>query len=94
MMLLRAKCRTVHPFRAWTKTEQRLMGRSSGEHQMLLVQQGPGEVVDRTNGAQCHGVVLTPQQVGSKHHSQVAVGHLVDFTVGCHLTTQVKGKKN
>lgn len=55
---------------------------------MMLIQQGPGEVVDWPNGAQRHGVVLSPQQVGAKHHSQVAVGHLVGFTVVRHLNTQ------
>lgn len=54
---------------------------------MMLIQQGPGEVVDWPNGAQRHGVVLSPQKVGAKHHSQVAVGHLVGFTVVRHLKT-------
>lgn len=57
---------------------------------MMLIQQGPGEVVDWPNGAQRHGVVLSPQQVGAKHHSQVAVGHLVGFTVVRHLKTQTQ----
>lgn len=52
---------------------------------MLLVQQAPGEIVDGSNGAEGHGVVPPPQQVGSKHHGQVAVGHLVYFAAGRHL---------
>lgn len=48
---------------------------------MMLIQQGSGEVVDWPDSTQRHGVVLSPQQVGAKHHSQVAVGHLVRFTV-------------
>lgn len=49
---------------------------------MMLIQEGSGEVVDWPNRTQSHGVVLSPQQVGTKHHSQVAVGHFVHFTVG------------
>lgn len=52
---------------------------------MLLVQQAPGEVVDGSDGAEGHGVVPPPQQVGPKHHGQVAVGHLVHFAAGRHL---------
>lgn len=49
---------------------------------MLLVQQASGEVVDWPDGAERHSVVSSPEQVGAKHHRQVAVGHLVHFTVG------------
>lgn len=52
---------------------------------MLLVQQVPGEVVDRSDGAEGHGIVPPPQQVGPEHHGQVAVGHLVHFATGRHL---------
>lgn len=55
--------------------------------QMLLVQQASGEVVDWPDGAEGHGVVSSPEQVGTKHHSQVTVGHLIHFAVGCHLDT-------
>lgn len=55
---------------------------------MLLVQQAPGEVVDWSDGAEGHGVVPPPQQVGSEHHGQVAVGHLVDFAAGRYLQGQ------
>lgn len=53
-----------------------------GEDQMMLVQQGPGEVVDWPNCTERHGVVPPPQQVRTKHNSQVTVGHLVHLTVG------------
>lgn len=56
--------------------------RELGENQMLLVQQGSGEVVDWPNSTERHGIVPPPQQVWAKHHSQVAVGHLIHFTVG------------
>lgn len=49
---------------------------------MLLVQQAPGEVVDWSDGTERHGVVSPPEQVGTEHHRQVAVGHLIYFTVG------------
>lgn len=49
---------------------------------MLLVQQGSGEVVDWSDGAEGHGVVSTPEQVGTKHHGQVTVGHFVYLAVG------------
>lgn len=58
-----------------------------GEDKMLLVQQGPSEVVDGTNGTQRHGIVPPPEQVRTKHHSQVAVGHLIHLTVGCYLNS-------
>ena len=56
-------------------------GRQLRKNQVMLIQQGSGEVVDWPDSTQRHGVVLSPQQVGAKHHSQVAVGHLVRFTV-------------
>ena len=62
---------------------------SSGrEDQVLLVQQGFGEVVDGSDGAKCHGGILPPQQVGPKHHRQVRVGHLVHLALCRHLHTQ------
>lgn len=70
-------------------TLDRARGRSSRKNQVLLIQQGSGEVVDWPDGAQRHGVVLAPQQVGAKHHGQVAVGHLVHLTVGWYLWTQI-----
>lgn len=59
-----------------------MTGWGLGEDQMLLVQQGPGEVVDWSDGTERHGVVSPPEQVGTKHHSKVTVGHLIHFTVG------------
>lgn len=58
-----------------------MKGQGLGKDQMLLVQQGSGEVVDWPNGAERHGVVPSPEQVRTKHHSQVTVGHLIHLTV-------------
>lgn len=80
MTLLRAKCRLcIHV--SHLNKDSRATGWNSRKNQMMLVQQSSGEVVDWPNSTQRHGVVLSPQQVGAKHHSQVAVGHLVRFTV-------------
>lgn len=57
-------------------------GGTLGEHQVLLVQQGSREVIDWSNGAERHGVVPPPQQIGTEDHSQVTVGHLIHLTVG------------
>lgn len=57
---------------------------------MLLIQQGPGEVVDWPDGAEGHGVVPPPQEVGTEHHGQVTVGHLVHLAVGRHLHTHTQ----
>lgn len=81
MMLLRAKCQLCI-FVSYLNKDCRVTGRNSRKNQMMLIQEGPGEVVDWPNRTQSHGVVLSPQQVGTKHHSQVAVGHFVHFTVG------------
>lgn len=53
--------------------------------QVLLVQQRHGEVVDGADGAERHGVVTPPQQVGPEHHRQVAGGHLVHLAVVRYL---------
>lgn len=65
----------------WQK-ELRAEGWTLGKHQMLLVQQGSREVIDWSNGAERHGVVPPPEQIGTKDHSQVTVGHLIHLTVG------------
>lgn len=69
--------------------EERLQGEGAGlgKDQMLLVQQGSGEAVDWSNGTEWHGVVPPPEQVRTKHHSQVTVGHLIHLTVSWHLNT-------
>lgn len=59
------------------KRKHRVKGWWLVKDQMLLVQQGSGEVVDRPNSAERHGVVPPPEQIRAKHHSQVAVGHLI-----------------
>lgn len=87
MMLLRAK-RQLCILVSHLNKDCRVTGRNSRKNQMMLIQEGSGEVVDWPNRTQSHGVVLSPQQVGTKHHSQVAVGHFVDFTVGRYLKTQ------
>lgn len=57
---------------------------------MLLVQQGSREVIDWSNGAERHGVVTPPEQIGTKDHSQVTVGHLIHLTVGRYLNTHTQ----
>lgn len=58
---------------------------SLAENFLVQVEQGAGEVVDWSDGTECHGGVLSPQQIGAKHHSQVCVGHLVHLALSRHL---------
>lgn len=59
-----------------------------GKDLVVLVQQSSGEVIDGADGTECHGSVLSPEQVGSEHHCQVGVVHLVDLTLCGHLHGQ------
>lgn len=52
---------------------------------LMQVEQDAGEVVDWSDGAQGHGGVLSPKQIGAEHHGQVCVGHLVHLAFGRNL---------
>lgn len=51
----------------------------------MKVEQDAGEVVDWSDGAEGHGSILRPQQVGPKHNGQVGIGHLIDFALSRYL---------
>lgn len=50
------------------RMEGRCRGCSLVEDLEVLVQEDSGEVVDGSDGAQGHGGVSTPEQVGAEHH--------------------------
>lgn len=89
LILLRAKCFLVCGVLDWSR-DRRVKGWGLGKDQMMLVQEGPSEVVDWPNGTERHGIVSPPKQVRTKHHSQVTVGHLIHFAVSRYLTTQTR----